>query len=359
MKWLGMSTIVLCLSAMLAVHSVAGDNTIRVFTWDGYVEPQEVEAVNAVLKEKGYNYTVKVIDTFAEGPDQMFTVLRKGLADVSFLTLNYIKMQDGRIAKLLQPINTASPRIPNYKTLVPSLTDIPIGMDGGKHLYVPWGGGAYGIWADMKVLKEADLPTSVKDLWLPKWKGKLSLSEGQIEPNIALVMLALDKAPFFLNDASRAELSEAANPGSAIQKKTDGLYANVGYFWGGGPDFNKEGLQLVASYGIGAAAANKKGGQWKLLPLKEGNTVWLDTLNIHKDVKGKKLEAVEVFINYWLGKNVQTRVVDGLGMVAASQDVENPLLIANPDFFKKGFFWPPWNKQASNVMQSISKAAMK
>ncbi len=354
-------TILLFFLYILTICFLNGqDNVLRVFSWDGYVDQAEIKKINGILKEKGYAISVKLIQPNAEGPEQMFRVLRSGKADISFLTLNYIHMQDKKTARLLQAINVNSPRMPNYKLTNPALRNIPFGMDDhGKPLYVPWGGGAYGIWANMKLLKDADLPKSVHELWDPKWKGKLSLTKGQIQPNIALVMMAMGKDPFFLNNAGREALAKAVDPAGDIQKKTNELYQNVGFFWGGGPDFSKKDLVLVSSYGIGASAENRKGGKWKLLPLKEGNTVWLDTINIHKDVTGKKLEAAEIFINYWLGKDVQTRVVNGLGMVAASNDVKNPLLEENPDFFKKGFFWPPWKKQADNVMKKISDRAMK
>ncbi len=343
---------------LMVVSALGAGNTINVFTWEGYVEPQEVDAINKILADKGYDFSVKVVDTWAEGPEQMFDVIRSGVADISFLTLNYIDMQNGKIGKLLQPINVNSPRIPNYKRLNPTLKNIPFGMKDGGHLYVPWGGGAYGIWANMDVLSANEVPTSVKELWDSKWKGKLSLTDGQIQPNISLVLMAMDRAPFYLNDASRAELMEAGKPDSEIQKKTNGLYANVGYFWGGGPDFTKSELVLVSSYGIGASAANRDGANWKLLPLKEGNTIWLDTINIHKSVAGKKLEAVEEFINYWLGPEVQGRVVNELGMVSASLDTKNPLLDADSNFFRDGFFWPPWNQLPDNTMQNLSKRAM-
>ncbi len=113
-------------------------------------------------------------------------------------------MQKGKTANLLQPINVSSPRIPNYQNLIPALKNIPHGIVDGKMLYVPWGGGAYGIWANMKKLTDAELPVSVNDLWNPKWKGHISLTEGQIQPNISIVMLALGKPPFYLNEADNA-----------------------------------------------------------------------------------------------------------------------------------------------------------
>jgi spermidine/putrescine-binding protein len=68
-------------------------------------------------------------------------------------------------------------------------------------------------------------------------------------------------------------------------------------------------LWIVASYGPEIAALNRKGQDWQLINFKEGNTVWLDTMNIAKGVSGKKLEAAELFIDYFLGKEVQNRVV--------------------------------------------------
>ena len=168
-------------------------DVLRIFTWSGYVSPMDIKNVNKILYEKGYDIEVKVIDTFAEGPEQMFEIIRDEQCDISFLTLNYIKMQDEKMTKLLQVINTKSERLYNYDKLRKELKSINMGMSKEGPLYIPWGGGAYGIWANMKKLNKSDLPKSVKDLWDKKWKGKISLTKGQIQPNIALVMLALDK----------------------------------------------------------------------------------------------------------------------------------------------------------------------
>ena len=349
--------------AFISSIGLSQAESIRVFTWEGYVEPHEVAAVNALLKEKGYaDYTVEVIKPWAEGPEHMFKVLRAGKADISFLTLNYIKMQSDKIAKLLQPIDTSSPRLSNFSKLSPSLTAVPMAMRNDKPLYLPWGGGAYGIWANMDKLKASDLPTSVKDLWNKKWKGKLALSSGQVQPNIAIAALAMDKAPFYLNDMAtdRSGLAKESGTNSSIQLKMNSLYAQVGQFWPGGPDFSDPNVVLVASYGIAASAVNAKGGNWRLISFKEGNTVWLDTINFHKDMKGRKLEAAEIFANYFIGKAVQERVVNGLGMVAASSLVDkNPLIDTNPNFFSVDMFWPPYKKAADNVMLLVSERAMK
>lgn len=350
------------LSLLVFLSSFTFADELKVLTWDGYVLPDEVKAVNQLLKQQGYNTRVKVISPWAEGPEQMYKLLRANKADISFLTLNYIKMQGGKTARLLQPIDTKSPRLSNYQYLSKSLTGIPMGLDGSKKpLYIPWGGGAYGIWVNNDKVSAADVPRSVKDLWAAKWKGKLSLTKGQVQPNVALTLLSLGKAPFYLNDKAiqRAQLNKVIADEPAIQSQTDALYKQVGFFWSDGPEFRDE-FSLVASYGPGAAAHNASGGNWSLVNFKEGNTVWLDTINFSKGLTGKRLEAAEIFANYFIGKVVQERVVNGLGMVAASSVVDkNALLDANPKFFAETLFWPPYEKSADNIMSIISKKAMK
>ena len=183
---------VILVAAFLVTSPMAfAKETLRIFTWEGYVTTEDLAAVNKLLAEAGYDIEARVITPYASGPEQMFESIRKKQCDISFLTLNYIKMQDEKTLKLLQAINPQSPRMPNYKKLRKGLGSFPMGMGEQGPLYIPWAGGAYGIWANMKKLRKADLPKSVKDLWNEKWKGALSLSKGQVQPNIALVMMAM------------------------------------------------------------------------------------------------------------------------------------------------------------------------
>lgn len=337
--------------------------TLRVFTWDSYVTKENIQSVQSLLIQQGYgDFTIEVIQPYAEGPEQMFQIMRNNEADISFLTLNYIKMQHNKIANLLQPINTASVRLPNYKKLSNRLTHIPIGLEDSKPLYIPWGGGVYGIWANMDKLIRSDLPKSVAGLWDSKWKGKLGLSKGQVQPNIAIASLAMGKAPFYLNELteSRTSLTNEFKPDSELQLKMNSLYEQVGQFWTTSPNFHDPNIVLLASYGIAASAANKAGGNWQLIQFKEGSSAWLDTINFHKKVSGRKLEAAEIFANYFIGKEIQNRIVNDLGMVAASSLADsNPLIEENPDFFDVKLFWPPYKKSADNIMIEVSKSAMR
>ncbi|WP_217273974.1 PotD/PotF family extracellular solute-binding protein [Shewanella sp. VB17] len=343
----------LSVSLLMSVGLIAGER-INVLTWEGYVEPYEVQEVNDILKERGYEYEIYVIPEWAEGPEQMFNILRAGKADISFLTLNYIKMQKGKTAQLLQGIDINSPRLSNYQYLDPLMLNVSMGVENEKTLYLPWGGGAYGFWADMSQLNQSDLPRSLNDLLKPRWQNRLSLTKGQIQPNIAIASLMLGKKAFFLNDLSRKELvKEQAN--GELQSKLNALYNQVGYYWTSGPDFENKNLHIVASYGIGAFAANRSGGHWQLINFEEGNTVWMDTINFHKDLTGRKLEAAEIFTNYFIGDKVQKRLVNDLGMISASLKYQSA---SDQGFFVQDMFWPPYQRTADNIMFIMSKNAM-
>jgi spermidine/putrescine-binding protein len=355
------------LLSCLAFHSIAKDE-LKIFTWEGYVTSDDLDQINSKLQQQGYNIQAKLIQPYASGPKQMFDILRQGECDIAFLTLNYIKMQGEKIAPLLQKINTRSPRLSHYAHLRPELTNIPMGMGTTGPLYIPFGGGAYGIWANMTKLTQAELPTQLNDLWHPKWKGKISLTQGQIQPNIALVLLSMQMPPYYINDllslnednprfyANRRQAIRVSR--GPLQQKTSRLYRQVARFWDAAPDFGDD-ILLTASYGIEIAKLNAQGAKWQFVHFKEGSTTWLDTINFSKALTGKKLEAAEIAANYFISKQAQTRVVEELGMVAASNLVENnPLIDDNPYFFSEAMFWPPYNKTANNIMQTISDKAM-
>lgn len=343
---------------LLWCGSVCAKEPLRILTWEGYITPEDISAVNKMLEKSGYDVEAQVIAPYAEGAEQMFNLMRGGKVDVSFLTLFFIKMQGEKAAQILQPINTASPRLENYKHLVPELTRIPMGMVGKDVLYIPFSGGSYGFYVNRKTVAAADVPDSWKDLFSPRWKGKYSLNKSQVWYNVAIASMALGKPPYYLNDVAlakdRAQLMEQTRLDSPLRKKLTELYAGAGDFWDAAPTFPKN-LEIVSSWGMEVKQANKEGGDWRLIDFKEGNLVWMDTMNFVKGLSGKKLEAAEIVANYFIGKRVQSRVSTDLSLVSVSTlAASNPLLKANPKFFTGGTFVPPYERLADNLMVKMS-----
>jgi len=352
-------------SGLCTSHSnVHSAETIRVLTWEGYVLPEEVKAVNKILKKEEYPYKAEVISPYAAGAEQMFRLIREEKCDIMFLTIFFIRMQGQKTSRLLQPINLDSPRLTNYKYLLPGLKDIAMGLDKNyRPLYIPWGGGTYGFYADTARVKPSEIPGSVSDLWDRKWRGKISLNIAQPWYNIGLVLMSLGKNPFYINQlllsGKRREAIGLCDSEGEIQRKTNELYRQVGHFWKDTPEF-REGLMIVSSWGPEIIGENARGAGWKFIEFREGNMLWLDTINFRKGLPERKLEAAEIFANYFIGRKVQTRVARGLAMVAASSLAEsNPMVEANPKFFLQDMFVPPYTKIADNLMQRVSDRALK
>lgn len=337
--------------------------TLRIFSWEGYVTPLDIKNVNKILEKEKLDVEVKLIDTFASGPDQMFNVIRSGKCDVAFLTLFFIKLKKEIITKLLQEININSPRFTNYKHVLPGVKNLSMGMKEGKHLYVPYGGGTYGFWANMNKVKKSEIPKSFKDLWKKRWHKKISLNKTQIWYNIGVTLMSMGIKPFYLNTLLKSNKREEAIHLSSIngnvQKKLNDLYEQSSNFWVGGTEFKPE-LEIVSSWGPEMEKRNKTTNEeWKLIRFQEGNIVWLDTINFMKKVKGNKLIAAEHFANYFIGKTVQERVVKDLSMISISKEVKkNPRVNENPTIFKTGNFVPPYGIAADNLMQTLSSRSM-
>jgi len=155
------------------------------------------------------------------------------------------------------------------------------------------------------------------------------------------------------NDAKL--LAAADNPAQGF---LDSLYAQVDEFWVSAPQFRDEQL-LVASYGPEIAARRARGEDWQPVEFAEGNTAWLDTMNIAKGVSGEKLQAAYLVIDHFLSEEVQRRVVKELNMVAVVSTVDNPMLAANPELFSAERFWPPYDRTANNLMLKMSTHAMR
>lgn len=346
----------LCFSSM---GLVAQKIPLRILTWEGYVTDEELIEVNQLLEDQGYNYEAQVITPYSEGAEQMFAQIRARKVDIAFLTLFFIKMDLEQTAKLLQPINTHSPRLTNYQYLLPDLTHLPMGLNKQKQpLYIPWGGGTYGFYVDRDKVLEKDIPRSVNDLWQSKWKGKFSLNKSQEWYNLGLSFMSLNQSPFFIyHKIQDGQLQQINQNRALVEKKLAALYANAGHFWRVTPEF-QSGLHIVSSWGPEIARENAKGSNWQMIDFQEGHMAWLDTINFTKDVEGKKLEAAEIFANYYIGKKVQSRVSHELSMVAASSQVKINSILGDPsDIFQTDMFVPPYDQITYDIMERITEKA--
>lgn len=241
--------------------NVMAKEPLRILTWEGYIQPKDVKKVDQLLAEQGYPFYIELIKPYADGAEQMFDQIRSQNCDVSFLTLFFIKIEREQTAKLLQPINTSSPRLFNYSKLLPSLTQIDMGLNSkNQPLYIPWGGGAYGFYADHNQLSPEQIPQTVSDLWLDKWRGKFSLNKSQVGYNFGLALMSMGKSPFYLYQLTQqekhSEIRKLIREEGVLQTCLNTLYQNAGHLWTSVSEF-KPGLSIISSWGPEVKSENQ------------------------------------------------------------------------------------------------------
>ncbi|MBL4814526.1 MAG: extracellular solute-binding protein [Shewanella sp.] len=340
------------------------DHWLRVLTWEGYVTQEDVDKVNTLLKEQGYKYKIDIVTPYAQGVEQMFNLIRAKQCDITFLTLFFIKMQKEKTAKLIQAINIHSPRLTNYADLYPNLTGLDMGMNSSNQpLYIPWAGGIYGFYIDKNKVAEDQIPESVDALWQDKWQHKFSLNQSQEWYNLGLALMRQGLSPFSLYEAFQQEdrqfVRKISAPNGVTQQQLSSLYRAAGGFWKSSPKFHQD-LLIVSSWGPEIIAENAKGADWQLIDFKEGHMAWLDTINFVKGLEGRKLEAAEIFANYFIGKQVQTRVSQELSMVPASKLAPvNTMLGDASKILKENMFVPPYDHSSYEIMKKMTDRANK
>ena len=87
-----LATYLMLLLCISSVSLAAAKSRLRILSWEGYVTPEDLSAVNLLLEEQNYGYEAVVIEPLSEGAEQMFDLIRGNKADVTFLTLFFIKM---------------------------------------------------------------------------------------------------------------------------------------------------------------------------------------------------------------------------------------------------------------------------
>ncbi len=353
---------VIVLSQLALSQLALATEPLRILTWEGYVKKEDIQAVDNILSSKGLPYHVEVIKPFSEGAEQMFDLIRGQYCDVSFLTLFFIKIEKEQTARLLQPINQQSPYLTNYSNLLPSLTQLEMGMDKFQNpLYIPWGGGVYGFYIDYNTVEIQDVPKSVKELWQKKWRGRFSLNKTQSGYNLGLALMSLGKSPFHLyhliQAGKREEIKTLVHPEGELQLRLNQLYQNAGNLWTSATEFESK-LAIVSSWGPEIQAKNKAGGDWQMIQFEEGQMVWLDTINFVKHLKGEKLIAAEIFANYFIGKSVQNRIAKELSMMPAiATESSNSALGQLQELYQEDMFVPPYDEVSYGIIKKMSNMA--
>ncbi|WP_406667854.1 extracellular solute-binding protein [Gallaecimonas sp. GXIMD1310] len=283
------SAATLALSVSLSAH--ASDKQLNLYTWSEYI-PQDV--LNQFTKETGIEVNV----TTYESNEAMFAKLKlthgKGY-DVVVPSTYYISMmaKDG----LLQKLDKSA--LSNFKNLDPSLLNKS--YDPANQYSVPyfWGSTAIGVNADVIDPKTI---TSWKDLFNPKYKGQLLLTDDVRE----VFQIGLVLNGYSANATSEAQIKQA-------YETLKPLVANTQVFNSDAPrmPYLSGDVNIGMIWNGEAYMANQEGGHIAYIYPKEGAIFWIDSFAIPSGAE--HVTAANKFINFMMRPEVAKACVEYVG----------------------------------------------
>jgi spermidine/putrescine transport system substrate-binding protein len=267
----------------------AGADTITVFNWGDYIDPELLEEFEELT-----GITV-IYETFDSNEAMMTKIAQGGTTfDVAMPSEYAVErlMEDD----MLVPLDHS--KLPNMKYIDPRFMDLS--FDPGNRYSVPYFWGTVGILYNPEAFGEP--PASWDALWDPSLKNDILLVDGARE----VIGMGLNSLGYSLNDTNEGHLQEAL---AKLKKLTPNVKAIVG-----------DEIKMLMTGNEASAAVVWSGDaaevMWEnedldyIVP-EEGSNLWFDTMVIPRTARN--IEGAHRFINFMLDPEVAARNAEYVG----------------------------------------------
>ena len=329
---------------------------LRLLVWEGYA-PEELRKEFEEKMSKEIKRKVILETKYADESKEFYAGIRGNTADIISPSHTYFKSPKWLYIEknLLLPLPTK--KMSNYEDLLTSVKEVNEVKSRGNTYGVPIAHGPYGLAYNSDKVKNA--PTSWKELWDPKHKGKYTISKDQVEANvyIAALSLGVSKADIFdLNAVTKAN----------IYPRLRDLAVNAKSMWVGvdTPEELKK-AALATSWGDSLGQLRKLGQPWKFAEPKEGTTGWLDFIAINSKVSEDpvKRQVAVAWLNFVISNRFQTKgIVEGMGNDPVNKTLAKTLPkelvkkhhLDQPEYFKTHrILWKTLDTRTSNGFKML------
>ncbi|MCL6587970.1 MAG: ABC transporter substrate-binding protein [Anoxybacillus sp.] len=255
----------------------AGDNTLIVYNWGDYIDP---ELITMFEKQTG----LKVIYQTFDSNEAMMAKIAQGGTTFDVAVPSEYAISKMKEEGLLLPLDHR--KLPNLKYIDPRFLNLS--FDPNNRYSVPYFWGTVGIVYNREMLGGKKI-TSWNDLWDKNLRNQILLVDGARE----VMGMALNSLHYSLNDTNKAHLEEA-------KRKLDALTPNVKAIVGDEIKMliaNEEAAIGVVWSGDAAEMIAENDKLDYVVP-KEGSNLWFDNMVIPKTAKN--IEGAHQFINFML-----------------------------------------------------------
>lgn len=287
----GAAVIAVTLSVSACSGGLAGANTSKslvVLNWKGYGSDQPW-ATAEFEKETGAN----VVHRYVSSETEMIELLRQSKGSIDVALPNFQFIGPAIRAGLIQPLDTS--KLENFKDVYPQLLKIgePAITSNGKTYGIPWVWGYSAIFYNKNTITTP--PTTVADLWDPKYKGKVGLAD---DPTLNVLLAAL----YLHEDPAHPDLQK-------VTTALEALKANAGLITASTDELAKALASKTIEIGITASSTvGSLTGQGLPVAITiphEGGIGWGDNWTIATGTTKKDLAYK--WINFMTSKSFETK----------------------------------------------------
>jgi len=274
----------------------SGDNTLTVYNWGDYIDPELLEEFEAATG-------ITVIYQTFDSNEAMMTKISQGgvtfdVAVPSEYAVDRMK-EDG----LLLPLDHG--KLPNMRHL--DARFMGLSFDPDNAYSVPYFWGTVGIVYHPELVETP--PVRWNDLWEPGYRNDILLLDGARE----IIGMGLNSLGYSLNDTNEEHLQEAK---AKLESLTPNVKAIVG-----------DEIKMLMAREEAAAAVVWSGDAAEIMAEnealdyvvpEEGSNVWFDTMVIPKTASN--IEGAHRFIDFMLDPEIAARNAEYVGYSTPNAD---------------------------------------
>ncbi|WP_438431248.1 ABC transporter substrate-binding protein [Gorillibacterium sp. sgz500922] len=314
---------------MNASEGLSGGNTLTVYNWGDYIDP---ELITKFEQESG----LKVIYQTFDSNEAMMTKIEQGGTTFDIAVPSEYAVDKMRKENLLLPLDPS--KLPNLTNINPEFLNLS--FDPGNRYSVPYFWGTVGIVYNPELVSNLTFK-SWNDLWDPSLKNKILFVDGARE----IMGMALNSMNQSVNDTNEDHLQAAlaklhtltpnvkAIVGDEIKMLLANEEAAVGIVWSG------DASEIID--------ANDK--LTYVLP-EEGTNLWSDNMVIPKTAKN--IEGAHQFINFMLDPENAAQNAEYVGY---STPNDKALKLLPEDISQDKRFYPDLGSMKLEVYDNLGK----
>jgi spermidine/putrescine transport system substrate-binding protein len=300
---------------------------VTISNWPGYIDPGKDGTVAEF--EKAYGIDVNYIEDVT-GNTQFFGKLQPQLERGDsggrslFVVTNWLAKQMYDLGYLEQLDHADLKTV--FENIAPQF--LPDETDPGRKFSIPWQGGMTGIWVITS--SEADEITSLKDLFDPKYKGKVTvLDEMRDSVPLVMQMQGADPQNFTKEDWEKAIdfLKEQTDSGQ-IRRFTDNSYTE---------DLTSGNAIASIGWSGDASLIGRDDVEWR--KPTDGCDTFFDQMVI--PVGAPNTAAALAFMNFAYRPEVQADIAAYVNYVTPVDGVKEILAKKDPELANDPLIFPP------------------